>query len=313
MANDAAATARTIKQLAAAEGFAFCGISKAEKLETEARQLEDWLNRHQHGSMSYMENHFDMRVDPRVILPGAKTVISLMYNYYPHRTLTDSTFKISKYAYGEDYHRVIKDKLYALLAALTNQFGQIAARVFVDSAPVLEKAWAKRSGLGWQGKNTNIIHPKAGSFYFLAVLICDLEAEADGPIKDYCGTCTACIDACPTDALTPYHIDANRCISYLTIELRDREIPSAFNGKMDNWIFGCDVCQDVCPWNRFSSPHTEPRFEPKEALIQMRDQDWEELTEEMFREVFRHSAVKRGKYEGLKRNVQAAKKIRGGL
>ena len=304
MASDATGNAHTIKQLAAAEGFSFCGISKAEKLEPEARHLEEWLNAHQHGSMYYMENHFDMRIDPRVLLPGAKTVITLMYNYYPHSTLQDNTYKISKYAYGEDYHRVIKDKLYALLSAMTTTFGQISARVFVDSAPVMEKAWAKRSGLGWQGKNTNIIHPKAGSFYFLAVLICDLEAEADGPIKDYCGTCTACIDACPTDALTPYHLDATRCISYLTIELRDAMIPTAFSGKMDNWIFGCDVCQDVCPWNRFSKPHNEPRFLPTTQFEKMSDRDWEELTEEVFKEVARHSAMKRTRFAGLKRNVE---------
>lgn len=293
-----------VKQLAAAQGFHFCGISKAGKLEPEARQLEDWLQQNKHGSMQYMEKYFDKRIDPTVLVPGAKSVVSLMYNYSPQQVVTGQPYKIAKYAYGIDYHTVIKEKLFALLDAMRKAFGAIDGRVFVDSAPVLEKAWAKRSGLGWQGKNTNIIHPKAGSFYFLAVIICDLALTPDGPIKDYCGTCTACIDACPTQAITPYSIDAQKCISYLTIELRDELLPKSFQSQMDNWIFGCDVCQDVCPWNRFSSPHNEPQFNPHDQLCNMSASDWEELNEETFRLLFKHAAVSRTKFQGLKRNIR---------
>ncbi len=304
MEKKAESNSTLVKQLAAEQGFSFCGISKAEKLEAEARQLENWLQQNRHGAMHYMENHFDKRIDPTQLVPGAKSVVSLMYNYYPAQTLTNTSYKISKYAYGLDYHTVIKEKLYALFEAMRTRFGHIEGRVFVDSAPVMEKAWAKRSGLGWQGKNTNIIHPKAGSFYFLAVLVCDIELTPDGPIKDYCGTCTACIDACPTQALTPYAIDAQKCISYLTIELRDELLPKALQPHMDNWIFGCDVCQDVCPWNRFSTPHNEPRFSPTDQLENMTDGDWEELTEDTFRHLFKHAAVARTKYAGLKRNIR---------
>lgn len=296
----------SIKQLASSHGFAFCGISKAEKLSEEARQLEKWLQQGRHGKMLYMENHFDKRVDPSLLVPGAKSVISLMYNYHSHQKPSDQHApKISQYAYGEDYHVVIKEKIRALVSDMQAITGQFSARIFVDSAPVLEKAWAKRSGLGWQGKNTNLIHPKAGSYFFLAEIICDLELDTDGPLKDYCGTCTACIDACPTQALyEPYQIDASRCISYLTIELRDANLPDEFAGKMDNWMFGCDICQQVCPWNRFAQQHQEPRFEANPDLLQMRSEDWEEITEEVFQKLFKDSAVSRTKWQGLKRNIQ---------
>ncbi len=294
-----------IKNLAAAAGFSFCGISKAEKLEEEAHLLENWLHQNRHGKMQYMENHFDKRIDPTLLMPGAKSVISLMYNYFTEeKQHQDAAFKISKYAFGEDYHDVIKMKLKELISGLQNEIGNFQARIFVDSAPVLEKAWAKKSGLGWQGKNTNIINPKAGSFFFLAEIICDLEFDYDGPIKDYCGTCTACIDACPTDALhDPYFIDASKCISYLTIELKDALIPETFKNKMDNWIFGCDICQDVCPWNRFSKQHAEQKFKPSSELMHLNNNGWMEMTEEIFKELFKNSAVKRTKFDGLKRNI----------
>lgn len=294
-----------VKKSAATAGFSFCGISRAEKLEDEARLLEIWLKQNRHGKMQYMENHFDKRIDPTVLMPGAKSVISLMYNYFTEEKQNpDAEFKISKYAFGEDYHDVIKIKLRELILELQNSIGDFHARIFVDSAPVLEKAWAKKSGLGWQGKNTNVINPKAGSFYFLAEIICDLEFEYDGPIKDYCGSCTACIDACPTDALhDPYFIDASKCISYLTIELKDALIPETFKNKMDNWIFGCDICQDVCPWNRFSKQHAETKFNPSDELVNLNKTGWLELTEEIFKELFNNSAVKRTKFDGLKRNI----------
>lgn len=294
-----------IKATAQQLGFFYCGISKADFLEEEAKQLEHWLNQQKHGKMQYMENHFDKRVDPRLLVPGAKSVVSLLLNYFPTQTQEDEDApKLSKYAYGKDYHFVIKDKLKSFLTAIQESIGEVAGRVFVDSAPVMDKAWAKRSGLGWIGKNTNLINPKAGSFFFIAELIIDLELIPDGPIKDYCGTCTRCIDACPTDALnTPYQIDATKCISYLTIELKDQLLPSEFKGKMDNWMFGCDICQDVCPWNRFSTPHKEPAFDPHTSLLKMNKTDWHDLTEEVFQELFKKSAVKRTKYKGLKRNI----------
>lgn len=292
-----------VKANAAEMGFSYCGISKAEKLEDEARLLENWLHQNSHGKMQYMENYFDKRIDPTLLVPGAKSVISLMYNYYSNVT-AESDFKVASYAYGNDYHDVIKAKLSSFVAALQLEIGSFEARIFVDSAPVLEKAWAKKSGLGWQGKNTNIINPKSGSFFFLAEIICDVEFDYDGPIKDYCGTCTACIDACPTNALDhPYQIDATKCISYLTIELKDALLPEAFSGKMENWIFGCDICQTVCPWNRFSKPHQEQQFKPKQQLLQMTNSDWHEITESVFKELFKNSAVKRTKYSGLKRNI----------
>jgi epoxyqueuosine reductase len=294
-----------IKQKALELGFFYCGISKAEFLEEEAPRLEAWLNEQRHGKMSYMENHFDKRLDPRLLVDGAKSVVSLLLNYYTEEKQSDlSAPKISKYAYGEDYHDVIKEKLRQLMQFIETEIGEVSGRVFVDSAPVMDKAWAKKSGLGWIGKNSNLIHPKSGSFFFIAEMIIDLELEADGPIKDYCGTCTKCIDACPTDAIIePYVVDGSKCISYLTIELKDALLPTEFKGKMDNWAFGCDICQDVCPWNRFSLLHNEPRFNPSKNLLQLSNNDWQDLSEEVFNELFKLSAVKRTKFDGLKRNI----------
>jgi epoxyqueuosine reductase len=294
-----------IKAKAASHGFSFCGIAKAEFLKDEAPQLEEWLKRNYQGKMSYLENHFDKRLDPTLLVPGAKSVISLLYNYYPEHDLSqNATLKIAKYAYGEDYHFVIKDKLKIFMDDIRAEAGDIQGRVFVDSAPVMERAWAKRSGLGWIGKNSLLVNKESGSFFFLAELIIDLELEYDGPIKDYCGTCTACMDACPTDAIPqPYVVDGSKCISYFTIELKE-EIPAEVSGKFENWIFGCDICQDVCPWNRFSKPHAESRFHPQEKLKDMTQQEWVELTDDVFQTLFRHSAVKRAKQEGLRRNIR---------
>jgi len=300
-----AANTYTIKQISKRLGFDFCGISKAELLSEEAKQLEKWLKQGHHGKMTYMENHFDKRVDPRKLVPGAKSVISLLYNYYTDKKQQDELApKISKYAYNKDYHFVIKDKLKEFVFNIQEEIGEIDGRIFVDSAPVLDKAWAKRSGLGWQGKHSNLLNRQMGSFFFIAEIISDLELESDSPIKDHCGTCTACIDACPTDAIVePYMVDGSKCISYLTIELKE-EIPSDFAGKMDNWMFGCDICQDVCPWNKFSIKNKEPLFEPSEELLNMKATEWQELTKEIFNELFRNSPVKRTKYEGLKRNIK---------
>jgi len=292
-------------------GFDFCGISKAEFLAEDAPRLEKWLRNEAHGKMSYMENHFDKRLDPTRLVPGAKSVVSLLYNYYPEKDLSSEgsqSHKVAKYAYGKDYHFVIKDKLKDFMHKLQEEVGQVEGRVFVDSAPVMERQWAAKSGLGWIGKNTLLINKDQGSFFFLAELIIDLELEADGPIKDYCGTCTKCVDACPTDAITPYELDASKCISYLTIELKD-QIPSEFEEKMEGWAFGCDICQDVCPWNRFSKPHREPEFRPTNELVELFNNNWQDLTEEVFRSVFKASAVKRTKFEGLKRNLNFLKKI----
>ena len=295
---------RFLKRKANNLGFLSCGISKAVFLEEEATKLENWLNDGKHGKMKYMENHFDMRLDPRKLVPDAKSVISLSYNYFNENLQKDKDApKISKYAYGNDYHKVIKEKLKILFRELQKEFGDINGRVFIDSAPIMEKAWAAKSGLGWIGKNTNLISQKVGSFYFLAEIIVDLEFEYDTPVTDHCGSCTACIDSCPTGALVkPYEIDASKCISDSTIELKD-EIPSEFNGNMDNWAFGCDVCQDVCPWNRFSRKHNEPLFNPNQEMMKMGKKEWEELTEETFEVIFKNSAVKRTKYKGLKRNI----------
>ena len=291
-----------IKKTAKNLGFLSCGISQAEFLEEEAPRLEKWLSEERHGKMTYMENHFDKRLDPRLLVPGAKSVISLLLNYYTNKKQVEGAPKISKYAFGTDYHFVIKDKLSKLFKAIQKHIGEINGRVFVDSAPVMDKVWASRSGLGWIGKNTNLISQKVGSFFFIAELILDVELEYDTPVTDHCGTCTACIDACPTDALTPYNIDASKCISYLTIELKD-QIPTEFQNKIGNWAFGCDVCQDVCPWNRFAKQHEEPLLKPKSEFLDLTRDDWEELTEVTFDTIFKNSAVKRTRYEGLMRNL----------
>lgn len=294
-----------IRNEASRLGFDYCGISKAERLDDDARRLESWLNKGMHGKMKYMENHFEMRVDPCKLVPGAKSVISLLFNYYNNDTvLNKSAPKISMYALGKDYHLVIKEKLYGLLHSIIEQLGHVNARVFVDSGPVLERTWAARSGLGWVGKNGNLINKKQGSFFFLAEIILDLELMADNPINDYCGTCTKCIDACPTTAIQENKVvDGKKCISYFTIELRE-EIPAFVKDKFEGWMFGCDICQDVCPWNRFALPHNENQLLPSDALLSMKKNDWLELTEEIFRELFRDSPVSRTKFEGLRRNIR---------
>jgi len=280
-----------------------CGISKAEFLETEAPRLEDWLSKNRNGEMAYMENHFDKRLDPTLLVPGAKSVVSLLFNYFPKEQQREDSFKISKYAYGTDYHFVIKDKLKELLFSINEKIGQVDGRAFVDSAPVLDKAWAARSGLGWIGKNSNLLTKQVGSYYFIAELIIDLDLDYDTPVTDHCGSCTACIDACPTDAIVdPYVVDGSKCISYFTIELKN-EIPAYAQDKMEDWMFGCDICQDVCPWNRFSKPHNEPLFQPRPEIISNSKNDWKELTQEVFSEIFKKSPVKRTKYSGLMRNI----------
>ncbi|HSI70000.1 MAG TPA: tRNA epoxyqueuosine(34) reductase QueG [Gillisia sp.] len=289
-------------------GFFSCGISRAGFLEEEAPRLESYLKRGMHGEMQYMENHFDKRLDPTKLVEGSKTVISLLLNYYPEKEQPEGTYKISKYAYGRDYHFVIKDKLKDLLSFIHKEIGEVDGRAFVDSAPVLDKAWAAKSGLGWIGKNSNLLTRQVGSFYFIAELIIDLELEYDTPVTDHCGSCTACIDACPTQAIVePYKVDGSKCISYFTIELKE-ELPAAVKGQFDDWMFGCDICQDVCPWNRFSKPHNEPLFNPHPQLLEMDKKDWEEITKETFNEIFRKTAVKRTKYSGLKRNIDFLKK-----
>ena len=300
---------KRIKTEAKRLGFLSCGISKAQFLEEEAPRLEKWLHNNMHGQMHYMENHFDKRLDPTKLVEDSKSVISLLLNYFPATMQKDSDApKISKYAYGTDYHVVIKDKLKQLLHFIQEEIGDVHGRAFVDSAPVLDKAWAAKSGLGWIGKNSNLLTQQVGSFYFIAELIVDLELEYDLPKTDHCGTCTACIDACPTQAIVePYVVDGSKCISYFTIELKEN-IPSEFKGKLDNWMFGCDVCQDVCPWNRFSKSHNEPLFNPHPELLSMTKKDWEEITEDTFNKVFRESAVKRTKFSGLKRNINFIKK-----
>ncbi|HQV34827.1 MAG TPA: tRNA epoxyqueuosine(34) reductase QueG [Flavobacterium sp.] len=298
----------SIKQEAKRLGFLSCGVSKAGFLEEDAPRLEKWLNNNMHGQMSYMENHFDKRLNPTLLVDGAKSVISLLLNYYPSEFQKEESYKISKYAYGQDYHFVIKEKLKELLHFIQTEIGEVSGRAFVDSAPVLDKAWAAKSGLGWMGKNTNLISQKVGSFYFIAELIVDLELEYDSPTTDHCGSCTACIDACPTEAIVaPYVVDGSKCISYFTIELKEN-IPTEMKDKFDDWIFGCDVCQDVCPWNRFSKSHNEPLFQANPELLSLSKKDWEEITEDVFKKVFKNSAVKRTKLEGLKRNVAFSKK-----
>lgn len=298
---------KLIKAEAKRLGFLSCGISKAEFLEEEAPRLEQWLNKNMHGEMSYMENHFDKRLDPRLLVDGAKSVISLLLNYYPQEEQNNDSYKLSKYAYGQDYHHVIKAKLKLLQEFITQEIGEVNGRAFVDSAPVLDKAWAAKSGLGWIGKHSNLLTQQVGSFYFIAELIVDLDLECDTRVTDHCGTCTACLDACPTQAIVePYVVDGSKCISYLTIELKN-QIPSDYKGKIDDWMFGCDVCQDVCPWNRFSKSHNEPLFNPHPDLLSMTKKDWEEMTEDVFKKVFQKSAVKRTKYSGLTRNIDFLK------
>lgn len=296
-----------IKQEAKRLGFDFCGISKAEFLEEEAPRLEKWLKENKHGKMEYMENHFDKRLNPKLLVDDAKSVVSLLYNYFPEQQQNPDAPKISKYAYGEDYHDVIKDKLKEFLFTLKEKIGDVNGRAFVDSAPVLDKAWAKKSGLGWIGKNSNLINKKQGSFFFIAELIIDIDLHYDSAIKDYCGTCTKCIDACPTSAIVePYVVDGSKCISYFTIELKEA-IPNEFKDKMDNWMFGCDVCQDVCPWNSFSEFHQEPKFNNTTGFLNFNTADWNQLNEDVFLTVFKGSAVKRTKYSGLKRNIEFIK------
>jgi len=304
-----------IKQESKRLGFDFCGISKAEFLEEEAPRLEKWIESEMHGKMQYMENYFDLRLDPRKLMPGAKSIISLLLNYYPEQTSRDkdnNNPKISKYAYGKDYHWVIKEKLKELIASIQENIGRVNARAFVDSAPVMDKVWARKSGLGWIGKHSNLISKNNGSYFFIAELIIDLELEYDGPIADYCGTCTRCIDACPTNAISdPYVVDGSKCISYFTIELKEN-IPDEMKGKFDNWIFGCDICQDVCPWNQVSSrreyfgpkPHNESHFKPKPEILNFSKKDWEEISMETFKKTFHDSPLARPKYEGIKRNIK---------
>lgn len=299
-----------IKQEAQKMGFSQVGIAKARRLEKDEQKLENFLSRGYQGKMQYLENHFDKRVDPRLLVPGAKSVISLLFNYYTDKKQVDPEApKIATYAYGEDYHFVLKRKLAELFDFIKAQFGQVEGRVFVDSAPVLDRAWARESGLGWIGKNGMLINKGQGSYFFIAELIINLELAYDSPIEDYCGTCTKCIDDCPTEAILPNkELDASKCISYLTIELKDELIPSEFQGKMENWMFGCDICQEVCPWNRFSQPHTEKAFEPKDDLLEMSLVDWQNLSEEKFKKIFKGSAVKRTKYSGLIRNISFLRK-----
>ena len=302
------ARAAIVKQIAQRLGFMACGISKATFLEEEAPRLEKWLMQNHHGEMGYMARNFDKRLDPRKLVPGAKSVVSLLYNYYPNASQTDKDApKLARYAYGKDYHHVIKDKLFEFMHDIQTEIGAVEGRVFVDSAPILEKAWAAKSGLGWVGKNTNLIRKHNGSYFFIAELIIDLELAADGAVTDHCGSCTACLDACPTNAfVAPYKLDASKCISYYTIELKDA-IPNEVKGQFDDWAFGCDICQEVCPWNRFSTPHNEPQFEPNPALMQLSKKDWHEITEEVFNRLFEASAVQRTGFNGLKRNLEFLK------
>lgn len=307
MFNNKEKYSKLIKAEAKRLGFLSCGISKAGFLEEEAPRFESWLNQNHHGKMKYMENHFDKRLNPNLLVDDAKSVISLLLNYYPSEIQNTDSYKISKYAYGQDYHFVIKEKLKELLQTIQTEIGEVSGRAFVDSAPVLDKAWAAKSGLGWIGKNSNLLTQQVGSFYFIAELIVDLDLEYDYATTDHCGTCTACIDACPTEAIvSPYVVDGSKCISYFTIELKEN-IPQEMKGKMDDWIFGCDVCQDVCPWNRFSKSHNEPLFNPNPELLSMTKKDWEEITEDTFEKVFKNSAVKRTKLDGLKRNIKFLK------
>lgn len=301
--------AQIIKQAAQQLGFDYCGIAKAEELTEDAKRLEQWLSKNMHGKMQYMENHFDLRVDPRKLFPGAKSVITLLKNYFPSQSQNEDSPKIAKYAWGEDYHEVIRQQLHQLLFEVSKQIGHINGRGFVDSAPVLERSWALKSGLGWIGKNGNLINKQSGSFFFIATLVVDIEVQYDDPIaKDYCGTCTKCIDHCPTDAIQENKvIDGSKCISYFTIELKDALIPESMKGKFNNWMFGCDICQDICPWNRFSQPHQEPQFEPVAAILNMSEDEWIELSNEKFNILFKKSPLKRSKFNGISRNLKFIK------
>jgi len=296
----------TVKKIAAELGFDFCGIAKAVKLDEDAKRLESWLHNGMHGSMHYMERYFDMRIDPRQLVPGAKSVISLLLNYFPTEKQESGTPKISKYAYGKDYHEVIREKLNKLIGSMRINVGEFHGRGFVDSAPVLERTWAQRSGLGWVAKNGNLINKQMGSFFFIATLITDLDLVPDEPFtKDYCGTCSRCIDACPTDAILPGKVvDGSKCISYFTIELKDMLIPGEMQGKFENWMFGCDICQDVCPWNRFSTPTNEIEFTPLPEILDLSTREWEMMTEEKFKKIFDHSPLSRSKLRGIQRNLK---------
>lgn len=300
------ATTKQIRELARQLGFDFCGIAKAERLDDDARRLEQWLNKGMHGTMQYMANHFELRIDPTKLVPGAKSVLTFMLNYYPSAKQNENAPKISKYAFGNDYHDIIRSKLKLLLQSIKENIGDVNGRGFVDSAPVLERSWAVKSGLGWVGKNGNLISKQYGSFFFIATLICDLELEYDAPFaKDYCGTCTKCIDSCPTDAILPEKvIDGSKCISYFTIELKDALIDETMKGKFQNWMFGCDICQDVCPWNRFSKPSSETGFTPISEILNLTTQQWEEMSEETFQQIFKHSPLKRTKFAGIQRNLK---------
>ena len=295
-----------IKQLAKELGFDFCGIAQAQRLDDDAHRLESWLNKGMHGSMHYMERYFDMRIDPRQLVPGANSVITLLLNYFPTEKQRNDELKISKYAYGKDYHEVIREKLNKYIEHIKSAIGNFHGRGFVDSAPVLERTWAQRSGLGWVGKNGNLINKQMGSFYFIATLITDLDLEADEPFaRDYCGTCSRCIDACPTDAILPGKVvDGSKCISYFTIELKDMLIPNEMKGKFENWMFGCDICQDVCPWNRFSKPTNEIEFRPLPEILDLSTKEWEMMTEEKFKNIFKHSPLSRSKLKGIQRNLK---------
>lgn len=297
---------KIIKQTAAGLGFDYCGIARAQQLDEDASRLESWLNKGFQGSMDYMNNYFDLRINPSKLVPGAKSVITLLLNYFPSQQQNPEAPQVSKYAYGKDYHEVIKEKLKTFLQLIKENIGEVHGRGFIDSAPVLERSWAQKSGLGWIGKNGNLITKSNGSFFFIATLITDLELEADDPfIKDYCGTCTKCIDSCPTDAILPDKvIDGSKCISYFTIELKDLLIPADMKGKFENKMFGCDICQDVCPWNRFSKPTNEPAFTPAREILNFSKNDWEELTEESFKIIFKNSPLKRAKFQGIKRNLK---------
>jgi epoxyqueuosine reductase len=299
---------RLVKQMAVQYGFDYCGIARAVPLDEDARRLENWLNQGMHGSMQYMENYFDLRIDPSRLVPGARSVITLLKNYYPSE-VPEQELKISKYAYGKDYHEVIRPRLRSMISELQDKIGQFNGRGFVDSAPVLERAWAQKTGLGWIGKNANLITRQSGSFFFIATLITDLDLDYDDPLaKDYCGSCTKCIDACPTEAILPGKvINGSKCISYFTIELKDEIIPSEMKGKFSNWMFGCDICQDVCPWNRFSHSHKEEAFTPFPEILNLTTKEWEELSEEMFKKLFKLSPLSRSKHKGIQRNIRFLK------